>query len=48
MTLVMAQLYSSVPVNRDSVTMSQHEQCQDPEPEAAKWYSAITQFSIYT
>ncbi len=38
----------SVPVSPDSVTVSQHEQYQNPETEAAKWNSAITHFIIYT
>ncbi len=39
-------LYSSVPVSRGSVTVSQHGQYQNPETEAAKWNSAI--IDIYT
>lgn len=30
-----------VPVNHDSVAVSQHGQFQDPETDAAKWYSAV-------
>ncbi len=33
--------YSSVPVSHDNVTVSQHEQQQDPETETAKWNSDI-------
>lgn len=44
----MTLLYSSVPVSHDSVTVSQHEQHQDPEIEAVKWDSAIIYFLIYT
>lgn len=44
----MAPFYSSVPVSQDSVTVSQHAQHQDPEPDAAKWYSAIIKFIIHT
>ncbi len=40
-TLTMALFYSSVRVSPDSETVSQHEQHQDPETEAAKWNSAI-------
>ncbi len=47
-TLTMAVFYLSVPVSQDSVTVSQHEQYQDPETEAAKWNSAIIHFIIYT
>ena len=39
---------SSVPVSRDSVTVSQHAQSQDPETEADKWNSAIVRFIICT
>ncbi len=45
---MMAQFYSNVPVNRDSVTVSQHTQYQDPETETAKWNSAVIHFIIYT
>ncbi len=47
-TLVMALFCSSVPVRHDSVTVSQHEQYQDPETEAAKWNSVIINFIIHT
>ncbi len=33
------------PVCHDSVTVSQHEQHQDPETEAAKWNSAFINFA---
>lgn len=36
-----ALFYSSVQVSHDSVTMSQHAQNQEPEPEEAKWSSAV-------
>lgn len=36
-TLTMALFSSSVSINHDSVTVSKHEQYQDPETEAAKW-----------
>ncbi len=47
-TLTMVLFYSSVPLRRDSVTVGQHAQYQDPEPEAAKWNSAIIHFIYYT
>ncbi len=42
-TLTMTSFHSSVPVSRDSVTVSQHAQYKDSETEAAKWNSAICQ-----
>lgn len=44
----MAQFYSSVPVNHNSVTVSQPAQYPDPETDAAKWNSVIINFTIYT
>ena len=38
--LMMALFYLSVPVSRDSVTVSQHAQHQHPEAEASTWDSA--------
>ncbi len=32
---------------RDSVTLSQHDQYQEPETEAAKWNSAVIHCTIY-
>ena len=43
----MALFCSSVPVNYDSVNMSQHAQYQDPETKAAKCNLAIIHFIIY-
>ncbi len=47
-TITMALFYPGVPVNHDSVTVSQHAQYQDPDTEAAKWNSAIINLIIYT
>ncbi len=44
----MAPFCSSVPVSHASMTVSEHEQYQDPETEAAKWNSAMFRFVIYT
>lgn len=44
----MALLYLSVPVSPDGVTVSRHEQYQQPESEAATWNSAISNLIIYT
>lgn len=38
----MAQLYSRVPVNHNSVTLNQQAQDQDPESGAAKLSSTIS------
>ena len=43
----MALFFSSVPLSRDSVTVSCHAQYQDPENEAAKWNSAVINYIIY-
>lgn len=44
----MATFYSSVPLSHDNVTVSQHEQYNDPETEAAMWNSFIIVIIIYT
>lgn len=46
--IIMASLYSNVPVSHGSVTMSQYVQYYDPETGAAKWNSVIIHFIIYT
>ncbi len=44
----MTHFFSSVPVGRDSVTVSQHAQYQHPETEAAAWHSDVMHFIIHT
>ena len=44
----MTQFYSGVPASPDNGTVSQPEQHQESETEAASWNSAIVHFIIYT
>ena len=46
-TLAMALFYPSVPLNHDSVTVSQHVPYKDPETEAAKWNPDIINFMFF-